>query len=80
MGIYRRKPDIIIRGGTVIDGTGKPGYFADVAVIGDKIDYIGDLSGVTAPLEIDAHHKYVTPAFIDPHTHSDRCIWGNPEC
>ncbi|MBE6884779.1 MAG: hypothetical protein E7487_09265 [Ruminococcaceae bacterium] len=80
MGIYRRKPDIIIRGGTVIDGTGKPGYFADVAVIGDKIDYIGDLSGVTAPLEIDAHHKYVTPGFIDPHTHSDRCIWGNPEC
>ena len=80
MKFYQRKPDIIIRNGTIIDGTGKPGYFADIAIIGDKIDYIGNLSGVTAPLEIDATHKYVTPGFIDVHTHSDYSIWGNPEC
>lgn len=79
MAFYQRKPDIIIRNGTIVDGTGKPAYFADIAIIGDKIDYIGNLKGVTAPLEIDATHKYVTPGFIDVHTHSDGHIWCNPE-
>ena len=59
MAFYQRKPDIIIRNGTIIDGTGKPGYYADIAIIGDKIDYIGNLKGVSAPLEIDATGKYV---------------------
>ncbi|MBE6884780.1 MAG: hypothetical protein E7487_09270 [Ruminococcaceae bacterium] len=80
MGIYQRKPDIIIRNGTIVDGTGRKPYFADLAIVGDKIDYIGDLKGVKAPLEIDAYHKYVTPGFIDPHSHSDETIWANPEC
>ncbi len=80
MGFYQRKPDIIIRNGTIVDGTGKPAYYADIAIIGDKIDYIGNLKGVSAPLEIDATHKYVTPGFIDPHTHSDGTLWCNPEC
>lgn len=80
MGNYQGKPDLIIRGGTVVDGTGSPAYYADVAVKGDKIDRIGDLTGVTAPVEIDARGKYVTPGFIDCHTHSDGTIWGNPEC
>lgn len=80
MGIYKRKPDIIIRNGCIVDGTGKLPYYADIAVIGDKIDYIGDLKGVeAAKLDIDAHHKYVTPGFIDSHTHSDFSIWANPE-
>jgi len=76
---YQRKPDIIIRNGKVVDGTGKPAFYADIAIKGDRIDYIGNLKGVSAPLEIDAHHKYVTPGFIDPHSHSDETIWGNPE-
>ena len=80
MGFYQRKPDIIIRGGTIVDGTGKPRYYGDVAIMGDKIDYIGNLDGVSAPLEIDAAGKFVTPGFIDPHTHSDGTIWCNPEC
>lgn len=80
MSFYQRTPDIIIRSGTVVDGTGALPYYADIAVIGDKIDYIGDLRGVHAPLEIDAHHKLVTPGFIDPHSHSDWSIWANPEC
>lgn len=80
MAFYKGKPDIIIRGGTVVDGTGKMPYFADVAIKGDKIDYIGNLNGVKAPLEIDAHHKYVTNGFIDSHTHSDRSVWAAPEC
>ena len=80
MAFYQRKPDIIIRNGTIIDGTGKPGYFADVAIIGDKIDYIGNLKGVSAPLEIDATGKYITPGFIDTHSHSDFNLFANPLC
>ncbi len=71
---YQRKPDIIIRGGTIVDGIGKLPYY------GDKIDYIGDLKGVSAPLEIDARGKYVTPGFIDCHTHSDKTIFSLPGC
>ena len=80
MAFYRKKPDIIIRNGTIVDGTGKLPYFADIAIIGDKIDYIGNLKGVSAPLEIDAHHKYVTPGFIDCHTHADGTLFKYPEC
>ena len=79
MGFYKGDADIIIRNGTIVDGSGSLPYYADVAVKGDKIDYIGDLSDAKAPLVIDAHHKYVTPGFIDPHTHGDFTIWGNPE-
>lgn len=79
MAYYKKTPDIIIRNGIIVDGTGKEKYYADIAVIGDKIDYIGDLRGVQGKLEIDATGKYVTPGFIDSHTHSDRAIWGNPE-
>ena len=78
MAFYQRKPDIIIRNGTIVDGTGRLPYFADVAIIGDKIDYIGNLKGVTAPLEIDAGNKYVTPGFIDCHTHADDTIFKHP--
>ena len=80
MAFYKGQPDIIIRNGTVVDGTGKLPYYADIAVKGDKIDYIGDLKGVKAPLDIDAHHKYVTNGFIDSHSHADRSIWAAPEC
>ena len=80
MAFYKKKPDIIIRNGTIVDGTGKLPYFADIAIIGDKIDYIGNLKGVSAPLEIDAHHKYVTPGFIDTHAHSDSTIFKYPGC
>lgn len=80
MPFYKKTPDIIIRNGCIVDGTGKPAYYADLAIVGDKIDYIGSLRGVHAPLEIDATGKYVTPGFIDAHTHSDYTIWGNPEC
>lgn len=79
MAYYNKTPDIIIRNGTIVDGTGRDRYYADIAVIGDKIDYIGDLRGVHGKLEIDVSGKYVTPGFIDSHTHSDQTIWGNPE-
>ena len=78
MSMYKRKADIIIKNGTIVDGSGTPAYYADIAIRGDKIDYIGNLDGVDAPLVIDATHKYVTPGFIEPHSHSDMTIWANP--
>lgn len=80
MECYQKKPDIIICGGMILDGTGGPERQADIAIIGDKIDYIGDLWGVDASKVIDARGKYVTPGFIDAHSHSDFTIWANPEC
>lgn len=63
--------DIIIRGGTVIDGTGKAGFQADVAVKDGKITAIGDLSGLQAQKILDASGLVVAPGFIDAHSHSD---------
>lgn len=57
--------DLIIRGGTVYDGLGDEPYVADVAVTGDRIARVGDLSGMTAALEIDASGKAVSPGFIN---------------
>ena len=63
--------ELIIRGGTVIDGTGAPRYKADVAVSGGVITAIGDLTGVQAEKELDAAGFIVSPGFIDAHSHSD---------
>jgi N-acyl-D-amino-acid deacylase len=70
--------DLLIRGGTVIDGTGAPGRPADVGVLGDRILAIDDLAGIDAggvPTVIDATDRVVTPGFIDPHGHSDASLF-----
>ncbi len=79
MSLYKKTPDIIIKNGIIVDGSGMPRYYADIAVVGDKIDFIGNLDGVEAKTVIDACGKFVTPGFIDTHTHSDSSIWINPE-
>ena len=63
--------DLLIVGGTVVDGTGAQTYPADVAVNGDRIAAIGNLHHAEARRVIDASGKIVTPGFIDMHTHSD---------
>jgi len=62
--------DLIIRGGTIVDGTGQKRYVGDVAVNGDKIVKIGKISE-TGKEEIDATGKLVAPGWVDVHTHYD---------
>lgn len=63
--------DIIIRGGSVIDGTGRAAFRADVAVCGGVISAVGDLRGAQARRVLDAEGLTVAPGFIDAHAHSD---------
>ena len=70
--------DFILRGGTIVDGTGAAARRADVAIDQERITAIGDLSDATATTEIDATDKYVTPGFIDMHTHLDAQIAWDP--
>jgi len=57
--------DVVIRGGTVYDGTGAPGVRADVAIRADRIAVVGDLSKSAAPITIDASGLAVAPGFIN---------------
>jgi len=57
--------DVVIRGGTVYDGTGAPGRRADVGIRGDRIAGVGDLSGIPATTTIDAAGLAVAPGFIN---------------
>src|SRR6266403_4106269 len=65
--------DILIKNGTLIDGTGAPARRADVGIAGGKIVEVGELSGA-ARKTIDADGLVVAPGFIDPHTHYDAQI------
>ncbi|MBK8234784.1 MAG: amidohydrolase family protein [Deltaproteobacteria bacterium] len=62
--------DLLIRGGTIIDGTGGPSYAGDVGVVGGRIVAVGACEGA-ARREIDAAGAIVTPGFTDIHTHYD---------
>src|SRR5262245_32134370 len=62
--------DLIIRHGTVLDGTGVPRYRADVGIVNGFIARLGDLSAARATREIDATDLFVAPGFINIHSHA----------
>src|ERR671938_78680 len=62
--------DTVIRGGTIVDGTGKAGYTGDLALEGDRIVQVGGTAG-PGKREIDANGLLVTPGWVDVHTHYD---------
>ena len=67
--------DIVIRGGTIVDGTGKPAFTGDVAIDGGRIAAVGGKQG-PARREIDADGLLVTPGWVDVHTHYDgQAMW-----
>jgi N-acyl-D-amino-acid deacylase len=71
--------DIVIRGGTVLDGTGADGFLADVGVVDDRIAAVGNLSQARAGRTIDASNRRVAPGFVDIHTHSDVSVLFHPQ-
>ncbi|MDQ1382812.1 MAG: hypothetical protein QOG65_191, partial [Actinomycetota bacterium] len=68
--------DVVIRGGTVVDGTGAAGRVADVAITDGVIAEIG--TGLTGRRELDASGQMVTPGFVDIHTHYDAQVFWDP--
>lgn len=73
--------DIIIKNGTLIDGTGEPMYRADIGIKDDKIVKIGELHNEKSEIEIDASDRLVCPGFVDVNNHSDTYwrIFSDPE-
>ena len=70
--------DLLVRGGAVIDGTGKPPVNAEVAVRGGRIAYVGPRWPGTADRVLEAAGMWVAPGFIDIHSHSDFTLLADP--
>ena len=71
--------DLIIRGGTVYDGSGAPGVRADVGVQSETIATVGDLAEAPGGEEVDASGQAVVPGFIDVHSHDDTLVLVEPD-
>jgi N-acyl-D-aspartate/D-glutamate deacylase len=69
--------DLVLDGGRVVDGSGAPGYRADVGIRGDRIAAIGDLSHAEGT-RVDVSGRVVAPGFIDVHTHDDGVVLLRP--
>ena len=77
---HAHEGDLLIRGGTVVDGTGQPGFGADVRIRGGRITEVG--AGLTpdGEDELDASDALVVPGFLDLHTHLDPQMFWDPAC
>ncbi len=71
--------DVLIMGGTIVDGSGGTGYRGDVGICGDRIEAIGNLTQSNSKQIIDATGLMVSPGFIDAHVHSDAMLLNDPQ-
>ena len=71
--------DLLIKNGTVVDGTGAPAFRADVRVRGGVIAEVGENLAAGDERVFDADGCYVTPGFIESHTHYDASMWWQPD-
>ena len=69
--------DVVVRGGTIVDGTGDAPRLADIAIRDGRIVEIGDVNREAVKM-LDARGCWVTPGFIDPHTHLDAQLCWDP--
>jgi len=70
--------DLLIVGGRIVDGTSRPGYWADIAVHSGLIADIGQLDSTQARRVIQADGRVICPGFVDVHAHSDLVLFGEP--
>jgi N-acyl-D-amino-acid deacylase len=71
-------PDLLLRGGTIIDGSGAPRFGADVRIQGDRIVAVGTNLAAEGAVVVDAGGRIVAPGFIDVHTHDDQIVLSVP--
>jgi N-acyl-D-aspartate/D-glutamate deacylase len=71
--------DLLLAGGTVVDGTGQPGRRADVAISGDRITAVGRIERSAAKQVLDVAGSTIAPGFIDAHGHSDIAVLSSPQ-
>ena len=69
--------DLVVRGGNIVDGTGRPAFGGDIAISGGRIEQVGGRAG-PARRELDADGLLVTPGFVDVHTHYDGQVTWDP--
>jgi N-acyl-D-amino-acid deacylase len=72
--------DTIIRGGTIVDGTGMPRFRGDIGIVGGRVAAIDGLRGSQARQVLDASGLIVAPGFVDLHTHYDAQLFWDPYC
>ena len=78
VGCSKNEFDIIISNGIIVDGSGQGSYQADIGIVDDRIEKIGDLSESKSVHIINAENLIVSPGFIDSHTHAIRGIFDVP--
>jgi len=74
-----KQSDILIENAKIIDGSGSAAFQGGIAIIGDRIQAIGDISGYGASHKIDVNGNIVAPGFIDCHTHDDCVLLDDPQ-
>jgi len=74
----QQRYDLLLQNGTVVDGTGKSRFSADIGIRNGRIAAVGDLANEPAALTLDINGQVVAPGFIDVHSHADRAL-GSPE-
>ncbi len=73
-----RRCDVLLQGGSIVDGSGQPAYPGDVAIRGERIVAVGDCGSYRPVRRIDVSGHHVCPGFIDVHAHDDQLLFDDP--